>query len=343
MWSIHPQDRNGDEYSGIYSASGRRFELLLNRPSTASFQLDLDDPDTTRAMLAPGEKEFTVRRNGESVETVFALAGGGVSVRGDQPTLVVGGLGIVSYLQDALVYGQTATFTGTSLPWTWINTFQSRTGGAYGITQGPVEGTAPTRYKTVQQDAELLQQIIDLSQSGAGFDFAIDPLRRYREWHNGRGTDNGLVLEWGVNVDGFDYEENAGPGQIVSDVRVVGPDGMAPRTATDATAQSLYGRREASLSYMSDLEGVTVTNQQLQAYADAAIDDFAAPLIIPNVTLKHDHPSVEWGKYALGDTVTFRAEIGEYTRINARYRIVGILVSVDDEERETIDLVLNLA
>lgn len=343
-WTISAQNRNGDVLGDVNRASGREFEFLLNRPSIASFSLPLNDEDTIRDRFRPGVSEFVVLRDGDPVETVFALTSAAVESSGDHPTLKVSGLGIASYLQDALVLGQASGWSDTNLPWEWIEDFQARTGGSYGITQGTQAGTPPTRYKTIAQDAALFQQITELAESGAGFDHAIDPLRRYREWHPTRGSNRGLVLEWGVNVSSFGYEENAGPGQIVNDIRVVGPDAaIAAKTASLAASRTLYGRREASIAYMADLETAAVSDSMLQNHADAAVDDHAYPLVIPDVTLDHRHESVAWGNWWLGDTVTFRANLASYVQIDALYRIVGVKVVLDDNNNPTISLTLNVA
>lgn len=341
-WTIHPQTRNGATIGLLSQARGRKFDFLLNRPSEARFELPLDVPDVIRDQFRAGRSEFVVRRDGEAVETVFAFTNANVSTGdGDAPSLACAGLGIACYLQDASIYGQDAQFTGTTLPWTWINTFQARTGAAYGITSGTVSGTPPTRYKTVQQDAELMATIISLAESGAGFDFGVDQLRRWREWHPTRGSNRWLELEWGVNVLEFQYEENAGPGQLVNAVRATGPtDGPAPKTSTNTTSATLYGRREAAISYMADLE-VGVTDSQLQSYADAATTEHAYPQVIPGVKLDTTHPSVHWGAYDLGDTVRFQANLAGYVEIDAYYRIVGIHVDVDDNENEDVSLTLN--
>jgi hypothetical protein len=335
------QQRNGPQLVDLLNATNRRFSFLLNRPSEFSCELDASAPEATDDNLQAGTRELIAYRDGEPLETVFALNRIGINVDADQQRIELGFSGIASYFADALVYGRASAYTGTTIPWSWINAFQARTGGSYGITQGAQLGTPASRSRSVGQDASLLDEIITLSESGAGFDFAISTDRAYTEWHTRRGSDQGLILEYGVNVHSFEFEESTAPGELVNEVRVHGPPNSGrPRSASDATSRAVYGRREASLEFFSEFEGANVTAGQLQNYANAALNR-SAPLIIPQVRLVETHPSVPFGSYWLGDTINFRARVAQVVTINAEYRIIGIHVDLDENDNETITLDLN--
>lgn len=343
-WNLVLQNRNGSALTELLSARNFRFSFYLNRPATASLTLPISSREATRANIVPGAREMIAYRNGTPVETVFALTSSSVAGDRDNVELQLEFQGIMCYLADALVYGSATAYSGTTVPWTWINTFQTRTGGAYGITQGAQTGSPTSRSRYIQQDAGLLDEIVNLSESSPGFDFNIDTDRAYNEWHTSRGSDKGLALEYGSNVVAFDFEENAGPGEIVSDLRVYGPPGSGGvKTATDATSQTTYGRREASTSFLADVESAAVTSSQLQKYADLIITERNNPLITPSVQLLQDHQSTPWGSYWLGDTVAFRAKLGNYLSIDTSYRIVAIHVELDDAQNENIRLELNPA
>jgi hypothetical protein len=337
------QERNGVELVDLVNATSRRFSFYLNRPSEFSCSISINAPEATSEYIQAGTKELIAYRNGEALETVFALTRVGVKTDADEQRLELGFEGIASYLADALIYARTSAYTGTTIPWGWINTFQSRTGGSYGITQGTQTGTPPSRTRTIEQDASILDEIINLSETGAGFDFNIDTARQYNEFHASRGNTLNIALEYGVNVRSFDYEESTAPGEIVTDVRAYGPPNSGkPRTASDTTARDTYGRREASITYMSESEDATVTSGQLQAFADAALDR-SSPLIIPQVELVTNHSSIAFGTYWLGDTINFQARIASFVNIDADYRIVGIHIDLDENDNETIKLDLNAA
>lgn len=337
------QERNGVALVDLVNARDRRFSFYLNRPSTFSCNVSINAPETTRDNIQVGTREIIAYRDGVALETVFALNRVAVAADGNEQRIDLEFEGIACYLLDALVYARAAAYTGSAIPWGWINTFQARSGGDYGITQGTQIGSPVSRTRTIEQDAAMLDEIIVLSETGAGFDFNIDTQRNYNEWHTERGTDNGVTLQYGINVRSFDYEASTAPGEIVTDVRVYGPANSGrPRTATDSTARGVYGRREASLTYMSESEAAIVTSGQLQAFADASLDR-SAPLIVPQVELVNDHPSIEFGSYWLGDTVTFQARLGDFVNIDAAYRIVAVHIDLDENNNETVKLDLNAA
>lgn len=341
-WSVRTQARGGGTISILDRLQDRRFSFFLNRPCTASGSITADVGAAGDVGLRPGIDEALVLYDGVPQETVFACTSVSAQASGDEVRIGVEWEGIMTYLSDALVLGKATAYSSTTLPWTWINTFQTRTGASvYGITQGTQTGSPPTRSRLVEQDATLLDEIIGLSETSSGFDFNIGPDRAYNEWHTQRGSSNGLRLEYGINVVSYSYTESAAPGEIVSDVYVNGPPGSGFATATSSTAQTAYGRREASLPYLTELENATVTSSQLQNYADAAITQRSSPLIIPNVVLRKQHDSVAWGNYWLGDTIRFVAGVGRFTTIDANYRIVAVHVEVDENDNETVSLDLN--
>jgi len=333
------QERNGSQIADVTGLRDRRLLFQLGQPGMVSASLRVNDPlarrDTSGGLLT-GVHELKVYRDGEALETVFALSKTDVSGSADTMTLGLEWQGIASYMQDALVLPQVAAYSSTTVPWSWINTFQSRTGGSYGFTQGSVTGVAPSRSTVISQEASLFESIHGLATSGAGFDWAINANRQYLEWHSQRGEDNGIVLEVGVNVDEWSYSENTGPGEIVTDVYVNGPAGAAQVTGSDTAARTLYGRREAALSYPAESSSTA-----LSALATAAITARIAPIVIPQIRLRRNHASIPWGSYWLGDIVTFRVRAGSYDFINAPYRIVQIDVALDDNDNETITLGVN--
>jgi hypothetical protein len=249
----------------------------------------------------------------------------------------------MNYLADALILGRATRWTSTALPWAWINAFQGRTGAAYGITSGTTTGAAASRTRLLQQDANLLDEIIALSESGAGFDFQIDTNRAFNLWYTKRAT-NTIYVDSRVNVRSFEWSESTAAGEIVTDVRCFGGSGStrSPQTAADATARTAYGRREASIAYPTEFEAANVTSGQLANYASAAIAERKNPLIIPGVRIDESHPSLAWGSYDVGSNVELYLEAGAYTVIDATYRIAAIHVEIDDNDNESISLDLFL-
>lgn len=333
------QLRNGAALGELTQAESLSWDFLLNRAPQVTCSVPVSHETATSEWLTPGTTEMVLRRDGEALPAVFALTGRSVTVDSDAPSVDLTFQGIESYLQDALVYAQVAAYSGTTLPWTWINTFQGRTGAGYGIVQGTTTGAATSQTRTIEQDESVLEAIIALAESQGGFDFAINASRELDLWYAQRGSSNGLILEWGTNVVGFTYEENAGPGDIITDVRVTAGAGGTAQTATNSTAQTTYGRREASV--VATGEALDVSTTYMSTQAAQIVAERAQPLIIPEVTIDPTHPACEWGTYWLGDTVNFRAQLGNLITVNDDYRIVGIHGSVDENGTESITLDLN--
>lgn len=327
---------------GLSDARDVRYSLYLNRPAEMSCTLPMRSDQAQRDYVQPGTREILIYRNGVAVETVFALNRVSVVANAEDEVLEISAQGILSYLSDALVYGSSKARSGTGIGWGLISTYQARSGALSSISQGSTIGSAPSRTKIVEQDASVLDTIIELSETGDGFDFNIDTERRYNEWHTQRGSDRGIVLEYGTSVAEFTYDESAEPGEIVSDVRVFGTSSSGPpRTAFSLASRSAYGRREASLSYYSENESAVATNAQVQAFANSAVVSRSAPVIVPAMRVVPNHPSVSMDSIELGDTVTVRARLQNYAAIDALYRIIAIHVELDENFNESLTLDLN--
>lgn len=339
-WTMVPQVRNGVALGELVQVNERSFHFLLNRASTIEASIPVSSPTARRDWLTPGQTELKVYRDSTPLETVFACTSAHLDTDADAPAIQLGFQGIFSYLQDATVYGSTTAYSGTTLPWSFVNTFQGRAGGNYGIVSGVTTGSATSQTRTIEQDEAVSEAIIALAEYQSGFDFAIDTNRALNLWYPKRGSDTGLVLEWGTNVRTFGYDEEAGPGTVVSDARVTGGVGGSIVSATNAATQATYGRRE--VTRIAAGEALAVTDAYLQTEANTIVAEYAAPLVIPNVVLDQNHPSVAWGLWWLGDIVTFRAQLGQWTDINAKYRIVAVHVTLDDNDNETISFDLNL-
>jgi hypothetical protein len=341
LWQFITQHRDGAAISDIVALIDRRLTFQLNRPPIITANLLANDVHARRddtGGLQPGVHELKIYRDQSAIETVYALTSATVTAGENSVMLGFEWQGIMSYLQDGTVYAQSTAYSSSSLAWDWIDTFQTRTNGDYGILESV--NAAGSRQKSIQQDTGLLDAIIQLSESGNEFDFTIDTNRGWVEYTQ-RGDDNNLVFEYGVNLLGVTYVESAGPGEIANAVRVIGPPGTQIVSANNTSSQTVYGRREASLAFFADFELASVTTGQLQAHADAAILQRTRPVIVPQVKVAVNQASVDWGAYWLGDTVELRINVGNYDTIAGEYRIVQIDVELDANDNESIMLGLN--
>lgn len=337
-WQFVTQQRNGTPLADLTDLSARRLSFYLNRPGEVTGTLKLTSPQARRDYLQPGATELKVYRDGAALETVLQLATANVTLDDIGGSLELGWLGALSYLANGLVDANTdKTGKAQSLhAWELISTFQSRTGGDYGITRGLIPATDPVQGKVYAEPTEIKQAVEALSEGSPGFDFAINASRGFDVYYPTRGSDNGLVLEHGVNVSLLTLPEEAGPGTIVTDATVAAGPGKSG-SASSADARVTYGRREA---YIQDVQN-TGTATDLATQASAAVSLHSAPQVIPEVRVDLTHPTTPWGAFWLGDTVRVRADLEQYLSVDDAYRIVAINVDLDEQDNEQVTLELN--
>jgi hypothetical protein len=338
FWSWQAQTRTGTVLGEYSDLTSRTISLALNRPPTASGTMSLDAPAANSGLLAPGITELRIQRDGQTITSPFRLNSITIDDSGSgAATVSCEWDGIMSYLADLLAL-KGANYSATAqsaIAWGWINTAQARTSADYGITRGAIPTTDPTKSVTIEDDAELLASIVALSERANGFDFDIDASRAFNVYYPSQGSATGLVFDTDHNVTSYSVAVDAGPGSIVTWARVRGA--TRGRSATDADAALLYGRREASISYSGVIDDATV----LQSQADAIIADRSEPIAVPSLRLNVDHPTMEWGSYRLGDTVRVRVRAGDLLTIDRDYRIVGIDIAIDEADNEDITVEVN--
>lgn len=341
QWAFIAQSRGGSAYADLAPyLSDRQVSMLLNRPGQVTGSLNLSSPGADLSWLTAGVHELKVLRDNAQVGGLFRLTDVDVSLGRQTAELKLTWEGIETYLRDLLIPAATSQVgNGQSLhAWNLINTVQALAGASvYNFSRGLVPATDPTKDRTYTDPVDCLTAIESLAERNDGFDFAFNAARQLDCYYPQRGTASGLVLEWGANVFEMGYSIAAGPGAVASDILVKDGGGHSA-TATDATARTLYGRRD-QMVVLSDLnEAVAAV---LQSYADAMLQVMKQPLFVPTVVI--DPTEVAWGAYGLGDTVTVRAKAGggAYVNVNQSQRIVGITVTLAATDTESVSLELN--
>lgn len=338
-WKFVAQERNADQTGELTDLTNTRLSFFLNRPATLTGTLRIESPYASPTYIAPGRTEIKAYRDSTLLPEAFRVSSLDTTSDASSTRVQLQGDGLLAYLQDLLAL-QGADYSSTaqsSIAWGWINTAQTRTGADYGITQGEQPTTDPTKSVKIEQDTELLEAIVSLSERDDGFDFTVDAARRFNVYYPSRGRTTNIVFDSDANVVAWNVTEDAGPGSIVSDARVRGGPGSTVQTASDTDARTTYGRRESSIQY----SGVIDDNTVLSAYADRIIADRSEPLLVPRLVLDADHPSIPWGSYWIGDTVQVRLRAGSLVNLDRSYRIVGIDIDLDAADNETISVELN--
>lgn len=340
-WKFVSHERNGDQAGELTDLQGVSMSFFLNRPATIAAQLRIESTYASPTYIAPGRTEIKAYRDTFLLQEAFRISSLEVSSDAASTTVGVQGDGLMSYLQDLLAY-KAANYSSTAqstIAWNWINTAQTRAGGSYGITRGEIPASDPTKSVAIEEDTELLEAIVNLSERDDGFDFAVDAARRFNVYYPQRGRTTDVVFDSSVNVVNWQVAEDAGPGSVVTDARIRGGPGSSVQSASDTAARTTYGRREASIQY----SGVIDDNTVLSSYASRVVDDRSEPLLVPTLTLDADHPSIPWGSYWIGDTVQVRLRAGSLVNLDRSYRIVALHVRLDAADNEEIQVELNPA
>lgn len=342
-WDFITQTRGGaKKLANLTDLDERKVNVYLNQPGDAQGTMDLLSPQCLRAHLQPGVHELMVLRGGAAVETVFQLAtaepqlneeGGG--------SIAFGWLGILSYLSNGFVG---PSYVQTSVPqdqaaWNIVSTVQAKANGSWGITNGADTAGQPSKSIEQPDEKDAKEALTNLADREDGFDFWIDTLAALRTAWPGRGTNKNRTVVWehGVNCTVSNLQEDASPGAIINWVRVKGGNGTSA-VAEDLASQLTYGRREAVVSYTDE-----TSTTRLQQYANAIIARRKTPTIVPVVQIDTQHPGFTFGEAWLGDTGRLIAEVGNYTGIDADYRIVAMHFDLDSEDNEQLEIELNAA
>lgn len=332
------QPRNGSPVAALDGIISASWGVSGNGIPDCSATIDAKVTRNATRLLRPGLTELVVYRDHLPLETVFQLTNVRPSGDPDGSKIEFAWQGIASYLQHMTTYAGTA-YTATAqsrIAWGLVNTFQARTGGGYGLTDGGAPSSDTTRTVLYEEDTDVAQAFDALATLENGFDWWVDAGRRVR-FASPRGTDKSdrVKFVYGVNVAEYDYEIDTSPGRIITDVRMTGGPNTLLYPATNASAQSLYGRREASMQASDTISQPAA----LQAAANAVVADYDTPEILPTLKLVSGCPDpARWGSWWIGDTVTVDIRDGAAIELRGRFRIASVSCDLDENFNESISV-----
>lgn len=154
------------------------------------------------------------------------------------------------------------------IAWRLVNASQSRSGGALGITKGTNGfdggGVADTGVLRDRNDWEpgdsCGKRLADLAAVDDGFDYEVTGARTLEVYYPAKGTNAGLILDYGGRVAEVDLTGN--PGGFDNVVFVEGSDQTTPvYSASAGIATDPRGRWEGSFSYSTVTEQTTLTEK----------------------------------------------------------------------------------
>jgi len=236
-----------------------------------------------------------------------------------------------------ILEGDTSVFAATdqaAILWALVNLSQGRTGGALGVTVGTGSPTGVTRDRTYEPGQNIGQLCTQLGNVTSGFDWEIDPLLKLNVFYPSRGTDRGIILDYGGLAASL--RRTFIPGNFANVVRVAGDPLTLPKTAPSATIGSdARGRWETSFGFPDIVEQATV-----DARADQLLAVRSKPSYGWQVTMRRNR----WegtGHIWLGDTVRLAVKTPpRVTTDPGLARVVQVDIDVDKRGAETVILTL---
>lgn len=206
-WSFLLVDPVTDEQNEIAQSQGRMVTFALDDPSTAECSVALEDE--VAGLVTPFVTDLLVARDGTDLHrgrlAEPLISGGTDDLRmGLNSTDYRGMLDKWGVVPAA---GVTATAVDQALiAWNLIDAYQTRTGGARGITRGIGQTSGQLRDRTFEPGAPIGSLIADMGRVINGFDWEIGPDLAFDMWHHsagGRGSADVAVLEYGSLIKSF--------------------------------------------------------------------------------------------------------------------------------------------
>jgi hypothetical protein len=333
-WAFEIADIDGSRRGAVSEARARTFTSRLTGPADASYTIDGTHP---QALLVDElASDLLISRDG-----VLLYRGrvGQTQDDGavDTHTVRVTTADYRALLGRRIVWdGSTTEFADVdqeTIAWTLIDDSQGLTGGDLGITRGIAQATGVTRTLEVDTGKNLGEQITVLAELDDGFDWAITPDLTYKVWYPQRGTDQGVVLDYGGTVEAFTRTLN--PSDFANAVRVTGHDQLldVELRESDDIAIAAQGRFEAAYGYTDILDQTT-----LAAKAAWQIGESETARPAWTVTLRNgawEGPDHLW----VGDTALLVIRSGRLD-VAASMRVYELTVTLDDNDTETVSLTL---
>lgn len=329
-WAYVLTDTAGNPLGELTAARSRKLTARLGSPSEASFSIDgrheqavmLDERRTDLIVYRDRDKLFR-GRTGASQDQA------GPARHTAAPVTAVDYRGV---LNSRLLY-TALTFTGqdqSAIAWALIGDTQARPGGNLNITRGLGQTTGVLRDRTYAAGKSVGEALSQLAEVANGYDWDITPDLAFDVHYPQRGTDRGVVLDYGGTVSSFSRT----PGQYANAVRVSGDELLAPvvREVADIATRP-EGRIEAQFGYPDVTQAATLAQK-----ADYLLATLSAAEPSYTVTLKPggwDGPGSLW----LGDPVLLVIRSGRLDEVSTR-RVVEVDIDIDDNGAETVHVSL---
>jgi len=226
------------------------------------------------------------------------------------------------------------------------NSYQQTKNTYLGISQGALESSYNITY-TIPAYKPVKEAIEEISQLKSGIDFSINVsidsnnlmTRIFNVYYPVQGINNtALNFTYPGNIIKFSRARDGKSMMNVLYTRGQGTGQTQPVTTSfNGNSIQQFGLFEATEDY-SDIQDVPT----LQSLGDENIRVQNNPLDTPDFTIEgNDQPQI--GSFGLGDTILLKSSGPGLLNFTATYRIEEIHVLIDEDDKETIELVVSIA
>lgn len=336
----------GGHELALTEAKSRRFVARLTDPSEVGFSLNGRHAQSSAIGALYTDTHVLWTSDAGDTRTLFRGRNGSRADRitDTEHTTEVTVLDYRAVLARRILYsGDTLTWTATDqaeIAWGLLQQTQARVGGDLGISKG-WSGTTPTgvfRDRTYELRDPIGERIQELSEVIDGFDWDISPVSasglELDIWYPQRGSDRGVVLEYGGLVASASVEVN--PGDYANAISMTGDDNATPPvTAVDREASDLAGRPEGRWDKAFGDTGLT-TQAALDERADWQIA--TSQIVTPTITLTLRQDAWEGPDHIwLGDPVQVVIVSGGLY-VNESLRVYEMAFGIGDNGDESVEL-----
>ncbi len=343
-WQILAGPAGGGYETELTAAQQRKLTLRLKSPSELGFSMNarLDQAEAIEELTTDAHVLWTSPAGLTYRMFRGRFGATGDTLDADSHTMTASALDYRALLLRRRLYSDsTLTWTATDeaeIALGLITQTQARTGGNLGITKAWT-GTTPTGISLDQTHAagdSIGERIQQLSETLDGFDWEITPTSptalELNVWHPQRGTDRGVILEYGGMVTGVRREVN--PSDYGNAGRFTGADGL---TAQELAVSDIADRAEGRWDIVHG-DTQLLTQQQLNDCAAWQLDQNQTILPSYSVVLERgawQGPEHIW----LGDPVRLIIRSGRL-RVDTVIRVFELGFTIDADGNDLVEVTL---
>lgn len=346
-WQLVVGPAAGGHEISLTEARDRRFNFRLTEPTEVSFSVDgrhaqaleIDELRTdVHALYSPstGPTQIVARAR---------VGNTGDSLDADTHEISVACLDYRAVLARRILYSDsTLVYTAddqAEIAWQLIEQTQNRTGGDLGISRGIGQTTGVVRDRTYEAGDSIGTRVQELSEVIDGFDWDITPISasalHLDIWFPERGTDRGVVLEYGGMV--CEVRREVDVSQFANAIRYTGTTDEAgpPPAPAELEVADMATRTEGRWDIALGNDSIV-----LQSTLDerAAWQLSESEVIRPTYTVRLRQDAWEGPDHIwIGDTVQLVVYSGRL-EVSTLLRVYEIQVSLSEDGQEDIELTL---